>query len=127
MKRSILVVDDEPEICDLLENFLTQEGYQVSTAPNGQEAVSLGKQNRFDLALLDIKMPGMDGIEVFQELKKVKKDLEVIILTGYGTLRTAKQAMGLGAYDYLTKPFDLRLVKDIIREALERKEVGKNG
>jgi two-component system response regulator AtoC len=127
MEHTILVVDDEPEICDLLQNFLTQEGYQVSTAQNGREAISLGKQNRFDLALLDIKMPGMDGIEVFHELKKVKKDLEVIILTGHGTLRTAKDAMGLGAYDYLTKPFDLRLVKDIIREALERKEVGKNG
>jgi two-component system response regulator AtoC len=127
MEHTILVVDDEPEICDLLQNFLTQEGYQVSTAQNGREAISLGKQNRFDLALLDIKMPGMDGIELFHELKKVKKDLEVIILTGHGTLRTAKDAMGLGAYDYLTKPFDLRLVKDIIREALERKEVGKNG
>jgi DNA-binding NtrC family response regulator len=127
MEHTILVVDDEMEICDLLQNFLTQEGYQVSTAQNGREAISLGNQNRFDLALLDIKMPGMDGIEVFQELKKAKKDLEVIILTGHGTLRTAKEAMGLGAYDYLTKPFDLRLVKDIIREALERKEVGKNG
>jgi DNA-binding NtrC family response regulator len=127
MEHTILVVDDEPEICDLLQDFLTQEGYQVFTAKNGQEAISLGKQNRFDLALLDIKMPGMDGIEVFQELKKAKKDLEVIILTGHGTLRTAKEAMGLGAYDYLTKPFDLRLVKDIIREALERKEAGKNG
>ena len=127
MEHTILVVDDEMEICDLLQNFLTQEGYQVSTAQNGREAISLGNQNRFDLALLDIKMPGMDGIEVFQELKKAKKDLEVIILTGHGTLRTAKEAMGLGAYDYLTKPFDLRLVKDIIREALERKEAGKNG
>ena len=127
MKPTILVVDDEAEICELLQDFLTQEGYQVSTAKDGQEAISLGNQNRFDLALLDIKMPGMDGIEVFQELKKAKKDLEVIILTGHGTLRTAKEAMGLGAYDYLTKPFELRLVKDIIREALDRKEAGKNG
>lgn len=127
MEHTILVVDDEPEICGLLQDFLTQEGYQVFTAKNGQEAISLGSQNRFDLALLDIKMPGMDGIEVFQELKRVKKDLEVIILTGRGTLRTAKDAMGLGAHDYLTKPFDLRLVKDIIREALDRKEAGKNG
>lgn len=124
MKHNILVVDDEAEICDLLQNFLAQEGYQVFTAANGAEAISLGKQNELDLALLDIKMPGMDGIEVFHELKKVKKDMKVIILTGYGTLRTAKEAMGLGAYDYLTKPFELRLVKDIIREALEKKKVG---
>jgi len=124
MKHTILVVDDEKEICDLFQDFLTQEGYQVFTATNGVEAISLGTQNSFDLALVDIKMPGMDGIEAFCELKKLKKDMEVIILTGYGTLRTAKQAMGLGAYDYLTKPFDLRLVKDIIRKALERNERG---
>ena len=121
MEHTILVVDDEPEICDLLQDFLTQEGYQVFTAKNGQEAISLGSQNRFDLALLDIKMPGMDGIEAFQELKNVKKDMEVIILTGHGTLGTAKEAMRLGAYDYLTKPFDLALVKSVIREALDKK------
>lgn len=122
MKHSILVVDDEVEICDLLQSFLAQEGYQVFTATNGVEAISLGKQNELDLALLDIKMPGMDGIEVFRKLKKVRKDMGVIILTGYGTLGTAKEAMRLGAYDYLTKPFDLGLVKNIIQEALEGKK-----
>ena len=124
MRHNILVVDDEKQICDLFQDFLTREGYQVFTAANGVEAISLGKQERLDLALVDIKMPGMDGIEAFCELKKLKKDMEVIILTGHGTLKTAKQAMGLGAYDYLTKPFDLRLVKDIIRKALERNERG---
>jgi DNA-binding NtrC family response regulator len=124
MKPTILVVDDEIQISDLLRDFLTQEGYQVLTAANGVEAISLGRENRLDLALLDLKMPGMDGIEVFQKLREVKKDIGVIILTGYGTLKTAKQAMRLGAHDYLTKPFDLGLVKSVIREALERKEVG---
>ena len=122
MKHSILVVDDEVEICDLLQSFLAQEGYHVFTATNGVEAISLGKQNELDLALLDIKMPGMDGIEVFRKLKKVRKDMGVIILTGYGTLGTAKEAMRLGAYDYLTKPFDLGLVKNVIQEALEGKK-----
>ena len=122
MKHNILVVDDEVEICDLLQGFLTEEGYQVFTATNGLEAISLGKQNELDLALLDIKMPGMDGIEVFRKLKKVRRDMGVIILTGYGTLGTAKDAMRLGAYDYLTKPFDLGLVKSVIREALEKNE-----
>jgi len=124
MRQTILVVDDEVEICDLLQSFLTEEGYQVFTATNGLEAISLGKQNELDLALLDIKMPGMDGIEVFRKLKKVRGDMGVIILTGYGTLGTAKEAMRLGAYDYLTKPFDLGLVKNIIQEALETKKVG---
>jgi len=124
MRQTILVVDDEVEICDLLQSFLTEEGYQVFTATNGVEAISLGKQNELDLALLDIKMPGMDGIEVFRKLKKVRGDMGVIILTGYGTLGTAKEAMRLGAYDYLTKPFDLGLVKNIIQEALETKKVG---
>ena len=124
MKHTILVVDDEKDIRDLFQDVLVQEGYQVFTATNGAEAISLGKRNRLDLALVDIKMPGMDGIEAFQKLKKVKKDMEVIMLTGYGSLKTAKEAMRLGAYDYLTKPFDLGLVKNIIREALERKKEG---
>ena len=122
MKHNILVVDDEAEICDLLQNFLTQEGYQVFTATNGVEAISLGKQNELDLALLDIKMPGMDGIEVLRKLKKLRRDMGVIMLTGYGNLGTAKEAMRLGAYDYLTKPFDLGLVKHVIQEALEGKK-----
>jgi DNA-binding NtrC family response regulator len=122
MRHTILVVDDEKEICDLLQDFLTQEGYQVFTATNGEQAIFLGKQNRFDLALLDIKMPGIDGIEVFQKLKQVKKDIEVIILTGFGTLKTAKEAMRLGAYEYLTKPFELGLVKSVIQEALQRNQ-----
>jgi DNA-binding NtrC family response regulator len=122
MKHSILVVDDQEEICDLLQDFLSQEGYQVFTATNGSEALSLGKENELDLALLDIKMPGMDGMEVFRKLKKVRRDMDVIILTGYGTLGTAKEAMRLGAYDYLTKPFDLSLVKNVIQEALESRE-----
>ena len=122
MKPTILIVDDEKEIRNLFQDFLTQEGYKVFTASDGGEAISLGKQNRFDLALLDIKMPGMDGIETFQELRKFKQDLEVIILTGHGTLNTAKEAMKLGAYDFLTKPIDLGLVKNIIRQALERKK-----
>ncbi|MGB8657704.1 MAG: response regulator [Candidatus Zixiibacteriota bacterium] len=121
MKRAIMVVDDEEEICGLLQDFLTREGYQVFTATDGVEAISLGKQNQLDLVLLDIKMPGMDGIEVFRKLKKVRGDLGVIILTGYGTLGTAKEAMRLGASDYLTKPFDLGLVKNVVQQALENK------
>jgi len=122
MKHTILVVDDQKEICDIFQDALTQEGYEVLTATNGAEAVSLGEQNRPDLAILDIKMPEMDGIEVLQKLREVRGDVEVIMLTGYGTLMTAKEAMRLGAYDYLTKPFDLGLVKSIIREALEGKK-----
>jgi DNA-binding NtrC family response regulator len=122
MKHTILVVDDETQISDLLRDFLTQEGYQVLTAANGVEAISLGRENRLDLALLDLKMPGMDGIEVFRKLKKVRRDMGVIILTGYGTLGTAKEAMRLGAYEYLTKPFELGLVKSVIQKALQRNQ-----
>ena len=122
MKPAIMVVDDEEEICDLLQAFLTREGYQVYTATNGMEAISSAEQNELDLALLDLKMPGMDGMEVFRKLKQVREDLGVIILTGYGTLGTAKEARRLGARDYLTKPFDLGLVKNIIKQALENKK-----
>ena len=122
MKHTILVVDDQKEICDIFQDALTQAGYEVLTATNGAEAISLGRQSRPDLAVLDIKMPEMDGIEVLQKLREAGGDVEVIMLTGFGTLETAKEAMRLGAYDYLTKPFDLGLVKSIIREALEGKK-----
>jgi len=122
MKHTILVADDQKEICDIFQDALTQEGYEVLTATNGAEAVWLGEQNQPDLAILDIKMPEMNGIEVLQKLREARGDVEVIMLTGFGTLKTAKEAMRLGAYDYLTKPFDLGLVKSIIREALERKK-----
>jgi len=120
MKKTILVVDDEKEICTVLSDNLSQEGYRVLTAYNGKKALELVKKEKPDLVLLDIRMPEMDGIEVLRRIKKMKKEIVVIMLTAYGTLETARKAMKLGAYDYITKPFDLFSLKSIVKEGLKK-------
>jgi len=128
MSKAILVVDDEKEICTVLSDNLSQEGYRVFTANNGKTALELVKKEKPDLVLLDIRMPEMDGIEVLRRIKKIKKEIVVIMLTAYGTLETARKAMKLGAYDYITKPFDLFSLKSIVKEGLKRlKEPTKRG
>jgi DNA-binding NtrC family response regulator len=116
--KTILIVDDEKEICTVLSDSLSQESFRVFTANNGKIALQLTKKEKPDLILLDIKMPGMDGIEVLKKIKKMKKKPVVIMLTAFGTLETARKAMKLGAYDYITKPFDLFFLKSLVKEAL---------
>jgi len=118
MSKTILIVDDEKEICTILSDNLSREGYRVFVAYEGKTALELARKEKPDLVLLDIKMPRMNGIEVLRRIKKIKKETVVIMLTAYGTLETARGAMKLGAYDYITKPFDLFSLKSIVKEAL---------
>jgi DNA-binding NtrC family response regulator len=118
MNKTILIVDDEKDFCTVLSDSLSQDRYRVVTAFNGKMALQLAKKERPDLMLLDIKMPGMDGIEVLKKIKKMKKEIAVIMFTAYGTLETARKAMKLGAYDYVTKPVDLFLLKSLVKEVL---------
>jgi len=118
MNKSILIVDDEKDFCTVLSDSLSKEQYRILTALNGKTALRLVKKESPDLVLLDIKMPGMDGIEVLNKIKKMKRETVVIMLTAFGTLETARKAMKLGAYDYVTKPVDLLLLKSLIKEAL---------
>jgi len=119
MNKTILIVDNEKDFCTILSDSLSQDKYRVVTAFNGKTGLELAKKERPDLMLLDIKMPGMDGIEVLRKIKKMKKEIVVIMFTGYGTLETAREAMKLGAYDYVTKPVDLFLLKSLVEEVLE--------
>jgi two-component system response regulator (stage 0 sporulation protein F) len=118
MNKTILIVDDEKDFCTVLSDSLSQDRYRVFTALNGKMALQLAKKEKPDLMLLDIKMPGMDGIEVLRKTKKMKKEIVVIMFTAYGTLETARKAMKLGAYDYVTKPVDLLLLKSLVKEVL---------
>jgi len=118
MSKTILIVDDEKEICTVLSDNLSLEGYRVLSAYEGKTALERMKKERPDLVLLDIKMPEMSGIQVLRGIKRIKKETVVIMMTAYGTLETARRAMKLGAYDYITKPFDLFSLKSIVREAL---------
>jgi len=122
MKRKILVVDDDKEICDILTEMLTEEGYQTFSALSGRLALDTVEKKKPELVLLDIKMPKMDGIEVLKRIKKIDKEVVVVMITGYGSLGTAKEAMRLGAYDYVTKPFDLDSIKVVIRDALSERK-----
>ena len=123
MKNTILVVDDEKDICDFFKDFLTEENYRTLTALNGKEGIEITRKEKPDLVLLDIKMPGMDGIAVLERIKKINPEIQVVMITGYGSLKTAREAMKLGAYDYITKPFDLKFIRQVIKDALsERKQ-----
>lgn len=119
-ESTILVVDDEAELCDILKKVLTKEGYHTLTARTGKRALTLLKQEDVRLILLDLKMPGMDGLEILGKIKKMKDRPTpvVVILTAHGSLSSAREAMQLGAVDYITKPFDLDMIKAVVKEAL---------
>lgn len=102
----VLVVDDEAAICQSLSAWLTKEGYHVETAASGPEALDYQTDRHFDLYLLDIKMPGMDGLEVLAKLREAQPDATVIMITAHGSIQTAVEAMKRGAVEYLCKPFD---------------------
>ena len=120
-KLSILIVEDEHRQRELLSGFLSDEGHQVSVAGGGEEALALIKTHYFDLVLLDQKMPGMDGLSVLAEAGKINPELDVILVTAYGTVEAAVKAMKSGASDYLSKPIDLDALLILINRITERR------
>jgi DNA-binding NtrC family response regulator len=105
-KGSILVVDDEEIVRDSLASWLEEDGYRVDTAPDGQTALARLREQAYAVLLVDLKMPGMDGLQVLAQARTLQPDAPVIIMTAYATVDTAVQAMKQGAYDYLVKPFE---------------------
>ncbi len=120
-KIKLLIVDDEIQFLNALAQRLEIRGFHVTKATNGAEALQAAGSEKFDLALLDLKMPGLDGKEVLQLLKKEHKYLEVIILTGHGSLDSAVECTKLGAYGYLPKPYELENLIKILKEAYEER------
>lgn len=121
MKPRILIVDDEEDMTFLLKRTLEPElDCRVATAPSGEAALSLLAEERFDLVLTDIKMPGMDGLTLLSLIRKENPDLTVMMMTGHGTIEIAVEAMKLGAWDFVTKPFDHDALTHQIGKALER-------
>jgi len=116
----ILVVDDEDPQRQQLAGFLEKQGFSVATAESGIQAMSLCRDKYFELALIDLKMPGMDGIELLKRLRELNPEIQVIMMTAYGTVETAVEAMKLGAYHYVNKPINLDEIKLNISKALER-------
>jgi len=108
IKNKILIVDDDESVNNFLVKFLQRKGYAaVQSVGTGKEALEVIKKEDIKLVLLDIKLPDMNGIEILRKIKEVKKDIDVIMITGFPEEDTAKEALKLGAYDYIMKPFDL--------------------
>ena len=125
LKDKILVVDDEQSMREFLEIMLKKEDYKVSLASNGEEVLKLLERDIFDLVLLDVRMPKMDGIAVLKKIKALAPETIVIMITAYASHDTAVKAMKEGAYDYITKPFKIDEIKLIIKNALEKKNLQK--
>lgn len=125
IEDKILVVDDEQSMREFLDIMLKKEGYKVSLASNGEEVLKYIDKDIFDLVLLDIRMPKMDGITVLRKIKSTSPETVVIMITAYASADTAIKAMKEGAYDYITKPFKVDEIKLIIKNALEKKHLQK--
>jgi len=121
MKPNILIVDDEPVARQSLSDILKLEGYTVSSASNGQAAVEIVRTHSIDLMIVDLKMPGMDGLEVVQVANQVSPETEVVILTAYGSTETAVQALRLRIHDYLLKPASPAQVLASVKKGLSRR------
>ncbi|MCU0255674.1 MAG: sigma-54 dependent transcriptional regulator [Vicinamibacterales bacterium] len=122
-KGSILVVDDEEIMREVLETLLGREGYAVRLAASGQEGLDLARSQSFDAAVVDVMMPGIDGIATLQELKRIDEELPVIMITAFASVETAITAMKLGAFDYITKPFKNDEVLVVLKNAVERRQL----
>ncbi|MEA2039817.1 MAG: sigma-54 dependent transcriptional regulator [Thermodesulfobacteriota bacterium] len=121
-KPRILVIDDEAAMRESLNDWLMEDGYEVGLAENGPDGISMAREKDWELILLDLKMPGMDGLEVLKELREIT-DAEILMMTAYATVDTAVQAMKEGAFDYLVKPFDPDEIEMQIKKIVEHKKL----
>jgi DNA-binding NtrC family response regulator len=117
----ILLVDDEEDFLEMLSLRLKESGESVLTANSGRKCLSILENEAVDVIILDVKMPEMDGIETLKEIRKRHPLVEVIMLTGHGTIHTAVEGMKLGAFDFLLKPADFSLLLEMLEEARQRK------
>jgi len=118
---SVLLVDDEVEFLDVLMKRLKKRKLKLVAANSGEEALRLVRENPVDVAVLDVKMPGMDGITVLREIKKINPSIEVIMLTGHANVEVALEGMELGAFDYLMKPVDIDELMYKLQDAYKKK------
>lgn len=120
MKKRILIVDDEKNIRIALKQCFKGENYKVEMANDGEEAIEKLRSDKYDLILMDYQMPNKNGLEVLEDIRKNNIETRVIIMTAYGTVDIAVDSMKLGAVDFLSKPFTIAKVKDVVRESIKK-------
>lgn len=124
-KINLLLVDDEEEFLKAIRRSLEVRDFVVFTANRGEEALEIARTNPVDIAVVDLKMPGMDGIKTLEALKKAHSWMEIVILTGHGTIDSALEATRSGAYSYLQKPCELEKLMEVIVEAYKKRVMNK--
>lgn len=115
----IVAIDDESDICSLIEAVIRREGYTVMTSTDPGKGIELVKQHHPDCVFVDLKMPKMSGIEVLKKIKEIDSSIGVIMVTGHGDIENAIEAQGLGAYDYVSKPFDIHFLSSLLKRYLK--------
>src|SRR5262245_22173832 len=119
----ILFADDEKSLQEFMRSELPRLGHEVTVCPDGRAAVKTLEKNIFDAAILDLRMPGLNGIEVLEQLKQIAPDTEAIVMTGHASMETAIEAVRLGAFDYITKPCKLAEIEGILRKVAEKRDL----
>src|SRR5436305_4047406 len=119
----ILFADDERSLQEFMRSELPRLGHDVTVCPDGKAAVKALEKAAFDAAILDLRMPGLNGIEVLDQIKQVSPDTEVVIMTGHASMETAIEAVRLGAFDYVTKPCKLAEIEAVLRKIAEKRDL----
>src|SRR5437764_14367332 len=119
----VLFVDDERSLQEFMRSELPRLGHEVTVCPDGRAAVKAIEKGVFDAAILDLRMPGMSGLEVLEHLKKVSPDTEAVMMTGHASMETAVEALRLGAFDYITKPCKLAEIEAVLLKVMDQRDV----
>ena len=119
----ILIVDDEPIIRDSLSEWLESDNFRVQTVDNGMQALKIIAENQPQVAVIDIKMPGMDGVTLLKKIKELNPDIPVLMMTAFGTVDNAVQSMKEGAYDFITKPFPPEKLSNVLHHVIENQKL----
>src|SRR5258706_3375155 len=122
-KKQVLIVDDEPNLRKILSAQLSRDGYDVMTAEDGEQGLQTLRDHHIDLVITDLKMPKVDGMTLLREALREEPELPIVMITAHGTVDTAVEALKLGAFDYLTKPFDKDEVRQIVAKALKTRQL----
>ncbi len=119
-KSRFLIVDDDQQLADTIVRYIKQLGYHADAAYCGKDGLMMFRQKYFQVVIIDLKMPDMDGIEFLETIKSVDKHVVGVVITGHGTIKSAVQAIKKGAYDYITKPFEKKELEMVVRRAREK-------